>query len=68
MDRANPVGTILSVAMLLRWGLKWNAEADAVEAAVDAALNAGARTADIGGGAGALGTEAMTAAILAHLC
>ncbi len=64
LDKANPVGTILSVALLLRWGLKWNAEADAVEAAVDAALTAGARTADIGG---TLGTEDMTNAILAQL-
>lgn len=67
LDRANPIGTILSVAMLLRWSLKLPAEASAVEAAVAAALDAGARSADLGGGAAALGTRAMTAAILAQL-
>jgi len=47
--RANPVGTILSAAMLLRYGLKLEAEADAVERAVDEAIAGGYRTADIGG-------------------
>ncbi|NLW79845.1 MAG: 3-isopropylmalate dehydrogenase [Ruminococcaceae bacterium] len=44
--KANPVGTILSVAMMLRYSLGMPAEADTVEAAVDTALAAGARTAD----------------------
>jgi 3-isopropylmalate dehydrogenase len=63
-DKANPIGTILSVAMMLRWAFKLEAEAAAVEAAVDVAINKGARTGDIGG---TLGTQAMTAAILAEL-
>ena len=44
---ANPVGTILSVAMLLRYSLELTREADALEAAVSRALEAGARTPDI---------------------
>jgi len=46
---ANPIGTILSTAMLLRYSLKLEAEAASVENAVDATITAGARTADIGG-------------------
>jgi 3-isopropylmalate dehydrogenase len=67
MDKANPIGTILSAAMLLRWSLKLDAEASAVEAAVTAALDGGARTADIAAGGVALGTRAMTDTILAQL-
>jgi 3-isopropylmalate dehydrogenase len=67
-DLANPIGTILSVAMLLRHSLKLEREAAAVEAAVEAALETGARTADIcEAGVPALGTRAMTDQILAHL-
>ena len=46
---ANPIGTILSTAMLLRYSLKLEAEAASIENAVDATVTAGARTADIGG-------------------
>ncbi|MFN8412072.1 MAG: 3-isopropylmalate dehydrogenase [Anaerolineales bacterium] len=46
---ANPVGTILSSAMLLRHSLKLETEAAAVEKAVDEVITAGARTADLGG-------------------
>lgn len=66
-DKANPIGTILSVAMLLRWSLKLEAEASAIEAAVGKVLSSGLRTADIAAGAPALGTRAMTAAIVAAL-
>jgi 3-isopropylmalate dehydrogenase len=58
---ANPVGTILSAAMLLRHSLELADEATALERAVDAAIASGARTADLGG---RLGTREMTAAIL----
>jgi 3-isopropylmalate dehydrogenase len=44
---ANPVGTILSAAMLLRHSLGLEKEAASVERAVEAALAAGARTADL---------------------
>ena len=46
---ANPIGTILSAALLLRHSLGLEAEAAAIEAAVSAALAGGARTADIVG-------------------
>ncbi len=45
---ANPVGTILSAALLLRHSLGLAAEADAVERAVASVLASGARTADLG--------------------
>jgi 3-isopropylmalate dehydrogenase len=44
---ANPIGTILSVGMLLRHSLGLHDEAVAVEQAVDRVLDAGARTADL---------------------
>ena len=44
---ANPLGTILSVAMMLRLSFKLEAEAQTVEAAVAAVLNAGNRTKDL---------------------
>ena len=44
---ANPIGTILSVALLLRRGLDLPTEAGAVERAVDRVLAEGHRTADI---------------------
>jgi 3-isopropylmalate dehydrogenase len=46
-DLANPLGTILSAAMMLRWSLGQPAAADAIEAAVRAALDAGYRTKDL---------------------
>jgi 3-isopropylmalate dehydrogenase len=45
----NPIATILSAAMMLRYSLGLEPEADAVEAAVEAALAAGYRTRDIVG-------------------
>lgn len=46
---ANPTGTILSTAMMLRHSFKLEAEAAAIEAAVDRSITEGARTADLGG-------------------
>jgi 3-isopropylmalate dehydrogenase len=46
---ANPVGAILSAALLLRHSLKLENEAVAIETAVDQALTDGCRTADLGG-------------------
>ena len=46
---ANPVGTILSSAMMLRHSFKLEAEAAAIEKAVEETITAGARTADLGG-------------------
>ena len=44
---ANPIATILSCAMMLRYSFGLAAEADAIEAAVEKTLNSGHRTADI---------------------
>jgi 3-isopropylmalate dehydrogenase len=73
-DIANPLGTILSAAMMLRYSFGLEREALAVEAAVNAALDAGLRTADIvrrGGKAGPgerlVGTAEMGAAVLGAL-
>ncbi|MBO4395399.1 MAG: 3-isopropylmalate dehydrogenase [Eubacterium sp.] len=46
-DKANPIATILSVAMMLRYTFDLQAEADAVEAAVKKVLADGKRTVDI---------------------
>ena len=45
--KANPIATILSAAMMLRFSLDLDREADAIEAAVQKALSAGYRTPDI---------------------
>ena len=68
-DKANPIATILSAAMMLRYSFGLAAEADAIEAAVDRVLAAGLRTADIldTSNAEPLGCTAMTDAILAAL-
>lgn len=46
-DLANPIGMILSVAMMLRFSFDMEQEAQAIEYAVDKALDQGFRTADI---------------------
>lgn len=46
-DMANPIATILSAAMLLRYSFDMDREADAVEKAVQAVLTEGYRTGDI---------------------
>lgn len=46
---ANPIATILSCAMMLRYSFGLSAEADAVEQAVDQVLSQGLRTADLAG-------------------
>lgn len=47
MDIANPIGTIMSAAMMLRYSFDMPREADDIEAAVNKALDDGYRTADI---------------------
>jgi len=65
---ANPLATILSVALLLRYSLRLEEEARAVERAVDAVLAAGYRTADImQEGMTLLSTAAMGDAVVARL-
>ncbi len=49
---ANPIATILSAAMMLRYSFSLSAEAENIESAVDSVLNEGVRTADIIGSSG----------------
>jgi 3-isopropylmalate dehydrogenase len=63
-DIANPLATILSAAMMLRFSLKRPDAADRIDAAVQAVLAAGHRTRDLGG---TLGTKAMGDAVRAAL-
>ena len=62
--KANPLATILSAAMMLRYSLDMAPQADRIEAAVAQALASGARTADIGG---STTTSAMGEAVLSSL-
>ena len=72
-DIANPTGTILSAAMMLRTSLGRPDAADAVEAAVRAALDAGWRTADLADpantddGVVVVGTTGFTTAVVEAL-
>lgn len=59
-DIANPIATILSAAMMLRYSFKLEEEAKLIEDAVGKVLNAGYRTADIySGGTNKIGTKEM---------
>jgi 3-isopropylmalate dehydrogenase len=64
MGIANPVGTILSAAMMLRYSFNLEQEACAIEKAVDDAITNGARTADLGG---KLNTRQMADEVLKYL-
>jgi 3-isopropylmalate dehydrogenase len=65
---ANPLATILSAAMMLRYSLDQPAAADRVEAAVQKVLRQGYRTADIHtAGMRKVGTEEMGDAVVAAL-
>ncbi|MFL5646651.1 MAG: 3-isopropylmalate dehydrogenase [Chloroflexota bacterium] len=69
-DRANPIGTILSAAMLMHWSLGRKDVAQAIETAVSRTIDDGYRTADLlpSGSADStlrsVGTRAMTEAIV----
>ena len=67
-DKANPIGTILSAAMMLRYSFDMAAEADEIEAAVNKALDDGLRTADMmAEGCTLVGCAAMGDAVTARL-
>ncbi len=67
-DKANPLATILSLAMLLRYSFDMAATADRIEAAVRQTLADGCRTADIATTqSNAIGCIAMGNAVLARL-
>ena len=61
---ANPIATILSAAMMLRFSFGLAQEADAIEAAVDKTLLDGVRTADIARGEAHVSTTEMTKEII----
>lgn len=61
LDKANPIATVLSAAMMLRLSFDLEEEARAIETAVEKTLDAGLGTADIGG---TLGTRAVTDEII----
>ena len=68
VDKANPIATILSAAMMLRFSLDMDKEADAVEAAVQKVLTEGYRTGDImSEGCKLVGTKEMGDLIAAAL-
>ena len=64
---ANPYGTLLSVALLLRHSLGLTAEAEALEQAVSAAIDAGALTPDIAPSGTAVSTRQAGDAVLDKL-
>lgn len=67
-DKANPIATILSVAMMFRYAFGKAEEANAIEAAVDAVLAEGWRTADIAeSGVTPIGTKKMGSLICEHI-
>jgi len=69
LNKANPIGAIGSVAMLLRYGLKLEIEAAAVEQAIGMALSAGSRTTDLASTAetSTVGCTEMASAITLNL-
>lgn len=64
---ANPYGTILSAAQLLRYSLGLSMEAGCIEQAVDSALEDGVFSADIAAGGEVHSTRAVTEAVLARI-
>ncbi len=68
-DLADPIGTILAAAMMLRYSFGMAKEADAIEKAVSDTLDAGLRTADIltGGQETRIGCQQMGDEITARV-
>lgn len=67
-DKANPLATILSAAMMLRYSFDLNEEADRIEKAVIKVLDQGVRTADLTTkGEKAVGTKEMGDRVVASL-
>ena len=67
-DKANPIGTILSAAMMLKYSFGLAEESDAIEAAVNRVLEKGLRTGDtMSEGCTPVGCKAMGDAICAEI-
>jgi 3-isopropylmalate dehydrogenase len=66
-DKANPMGTVASLAMLLRYSFGLDTEANAIEKALEETLKAGDRTADLRGAGTAIGCREMGRRIAARI-
>ena len=66
-DKANPIATILSVAMMFKYSFNLPEEASAIEQAVDAVLAEGWHTPDIAGQGEPVGTKRMSALICEYI-
>lgn len=66
-NKANPIATILSAAMMLLYSFGLSKESDSIINAVDAVLEAGYRTADLAHGATALSTDEITNKIIERI-
>ncbi len=66
-NKANPIATILSAAMMLLYAFNEKEASDDIVNAVDKVLNQGYRTADLAHGAPALSTDEMTDKIIKNL-
>jgi 3-isopropylmalate dehydrogenase len=64
MGVANPIATILSAAMMLRYSFGMETEAGIIDSAVESALEGGLRTRDLGG---THGTREATDAVIAKI-
>ena len=66
-NKANPIATILSAAMMLLYAFNEKEASEKIVCAVDKVLNQGFRTADLSHGAPALSTTEMTEKIIENL-
>lgn len=66
-NKANPIATILSAAMMLLYSFGLKDESDAIVSAVDKTLDAGYRTADLAHGVTPLSTTEITSKIIAFI-
>jgi 3-isopropylmalate dehydrogenase len=66
-NKANPIATILSAAMLLLYSFDMKAESDCIVEAVDKVLNSGLRTADLCREGKPLTCTEMTKAVIDNL-
>jgi 3-isopropylmalate dehydrogenase len=64
---ANPIATILSFAMMLRYSFDLEEDATLIEQSVEALLTRGLRTADLGGGSTSVGTAEIGKALLGEM-
>lgn len=66
-NKANPIATILSAAMMLQYSFGLSDESESIVGAVDKVLSAGFRTADLSHGGDYLSTEEITERIIENL-